>query len=201
MISEKTLAVVAKHSLVFLTFLGLGMFIFATIGWPKPAICPPSPGGAGFALGGVGLILAGVCLTFVIKFYNAPPIAARKAAALEPLSRDSADREIEGSYYAEADPNYENVVSKLAAGLYQTGVYKIENKDRGWEGVGILDGSTYYGIFKYNPKGDSGYRWGLHKVEKTFKEGGWVLEGYYADSISDSLPGPSMNMKWTKAKQ
>jgi hypothetical protein len=100
-------------------------------------------------------------------------------------------RKIEGIYYAEGDPNYKNLISYVS-----DSIFNITNPV--WDGVGIFDGETYFGVFKYNSKALPKDRntWGTHKADLRFG----VLE------ISGIDMNPAANAhhwqgKWFKADE
>lgn len=77
--------------------------------------------------------------------------------------------QIVGDYRAEGSLYYINTISHLGGEIF-----RIVNK--AWEGVGLYDGKTYCGIYKYNDADPARCGiWGTHEAELVFKEGRRVL--------------------------
>jgi hypothetical protein len=106
-------------------------------------------------------------------------------------------REIEGKFQAEDDPNYINRISHIS-----DSIFTITNPV--WDGVGVFDGETYFGVYKYNNKAKPEMRtmWGTHKADLRFERKRWLLEvsGTEMNMNNPSVVTPwDRNSKWFKA--
>ena len=83
---------------------------------------------------------------------------------------------IEGTYLAEGSRNYVIVISHLSENLHQLRAETASKKNVLWEGVGIFDGESYFGVYKYidNPESEVSGNWGAHRVR--VREGGGILK-------------------------
>lgn len=158
---------------IFLVIVG------AAGGWPTPKLEVRETGWR-IALASIGAIAAvsgGLLFWFERIRTSRPvntsgrPLGSEGTANSVIAAGSDVGGNIVGKYHAEDDPNYVNIISHLSDKFY-----KVVNPV--WEGVGIFDGETYWGIYKCNDKDKSKVRgrWGVHKAELRYESRRWVLE-------------------------
>jgi len=98
----------------------------------------------------------------------------------------------EGKYYAEGDRQYVNDIRCVSENIYQI-------KSRHWEGVGLVDGNFYYGIYKYTDHPDTynAGNWGAHKAEIRFIDELPI----FVIELSDKFDRIGERCRWEKAEK
>ena len=99
---------------------------------------------------------------------------------------------IEGKYYAEGNRKYVNIINHVSENIYRI-------KSQGWEGVGIVDGRFYYGIYKYsdNPDIAGAGSWGAHRAEVRIIDELPII----VIELSDKFDTIGDSYKWEKAEK
>jgi len=146
--------------------IGLASLFVAIAGFP-PKIDPNSrTSKLFFVFAAISLLICGIALLFK----KGERKLAADAITVSTVPPSPLVQHIVGRYRAEADPNYVNTVSSLGGELL-----KIYNP--AWDGVGLFDGKTYCGIFKYNET-DKKRRgiYGVHWAELICEKGEWRLK-------------------------
>lgn len=169
-----------KNPLLLLGIIGLGFCLVAGLGsWPGSQSAPIElPWRLG--LGIVGLAVAGFCLVHVVIKANRTSSEGKRAFR------------IEGKYYAEGNRKYVNVINHVAENIYRI-------KSQSWEGVGVVDGNFYYGIYKYtdNPDTADAGSWGAHRAEIRFIDELPV----FVIELSDKFDTIGKRHTWEKAEK
>ena len=115
------------------------------------------------AIKGMLAIIIGLILVVgVIAFFRPSQLLNQPASADIGRSHDvpNLKTNIQGTYYAENNLNYEIKMTRLTGDCY-----RLKNPD--WEGYGFFDGEYYYGVFKFNDKATPTKRrgnFGLHRA-------------------------------------
>jgi len=170
---EKIVQEIAKNQLLFLIAVGLGFCFIAALGsWPGSQSAPMGLGWR-LGLGVIGLVMAvGFALPYWRQLSNKSPF------------------NLEGEYYAEGDRDYKNTITHISDNIYQI-------KSHSWDGVGLVEGNYYYGIYKYTDHPDSveAGNWGAHRAEIRFNE----LPIFVID-LADRFETIGRRHRWEKAK-
>jgi len=166
---------------------GYGSWVWAAFGigvaiWLGLRTQPPAThawGTAVLVLSVAGIYSAGIVAA---AFFNSKGRQSAPPGEIPPSSTSSGDTTsaavpFKGRYNAEGDRNYVNAVIHL-----QGNFYAVTNPD--WDGVGIFERSTYWGIYKYKDiatyPNDRGKR-GIHRFEMRFEHEKWLLRVDGAD--------------------
>lgn len=180
-----------------LAVIVVGLFLFivgAAGGWPTPKLEVNESGWrVALAIMGAVVAVSGGLILWFERFKASQRNLSGIETKLSTLPQGDPGREIEGKYYAEDDRNYVNIISNISESIF-----KITNPV--WNGVGIFDGETYCGIYKYNDKAKPEMRsvWGTHKAELRFEKKRWVLEISGTD-INASSNATHWQGRWFKA--
>ena len=133
-----------KNPLLLLAIIGLGFCLVAGLqGWPgSPSASIGLPWRVG--LGIIGLAVAGPSLVLIIR------------QAISSIGRVR----FEGRYYPKGDRKLVVDINRVSGNIY-----RLTSKT--WEGVGVVDGKFYYGIYKYgeDPEIAVAGNWGAHRAE------------------------------------
>jgi hypothetical protein len=170
---EKIIQEIAKNQLLFFIAIGLGFCFIAALGsWPGSQ-SPPMETGWRIGLGFIGLIMTIGCA----------PAYWRQLSNKSPFS-------LEGEYYAEGVREYQNTITHVSDNIYQI-------KGHSWDGVGLVEGNYYYGIYKYtdNPDCAEAGNWGAHRGEIRFNELPIVVI-----DLADRFETIGRHHRWEKAK-
>jgi hypothetical protein len=140
-----------KDPRLLLVLIGLFFFLIGALGqWPGSQGTRMEDSWR-LVLAGAGAVLAG---GFMVPLWRQLARINRKTPG------------IEGDYHVENNPEYEISFKQIPK---REDLYTVRGKS--WDGVGILQGNFYYGIYKYHSGSDLSDLWGAHKAE-VLKDGG-----------------------------